>query len=96
MNDTPITIDDVRAVLVNAVATEVSIPSADVATDQPFTSFGLDSMSALAFAVEIEDSFGLSDLPVSLLWDYPTVDTLTGALWQMIKAKLAPSAAANK
>jgi acyl carrier protein len=96
MNDTPVTIDDVRAVLVNAVATEVSIPSADVATDQPFTSYGLDSMAALVFAVEIEESFGLSDLPVNLLWDYPTVEALTGALWQLMNAELAPSAAENK
>jgi acyl carrier protein len=84
MTNTSMTIDDVRAILIDAVAAEASIQPADVVTDRPFTAYGLDSMAALAVGIEIEDSCGLSDLPVSLLWDYPTVDALTEALWRMM------------
>lgn len=97
MTGTTMTVDDVRAMLVRAVAAEAGLTSDEVATDRPFTDYGLDSMAALAVGVEIEDSCGLSDLPVSLLWDHPTVDALTDALWtRMNHAALAPAARAGK
>lgn len=86
------TIDDVRNMLVKAAAAEAGIPPADVATDQPFTAYGLDSMAALSIGMEIEDSCGLSDLPSGLLWDHPTVDSLTEALWSLMNATLVPAA----
>jgi acyl carrier protein len=89
MSDTAKTVDDVRAILIDAVSVEASIPAAEVATDRTFTSYGLDSMAALAVGMEIEDSLGLSDLPVSLLWDHPTVDELADALWKMMNAEPA-------
>lgn len=81
-------LDDVRNVLVKAVAAEAGISPADVATDRPFTAYGLDSMAALSVGMEIEDSCGLSDLPPGLLWDYPTVDSLAEALWELMNAEL--------
>jgi acyl carrier protein len=96
-SDTTMTIDDVREMLVRAVAAEAGLTPDEVATDRPFTDYGLDSMAALAVGVEIEDSCGLSDLPVSLLWDHPTVDALTDALWTLMNhAALAPAAHAGK
>jgi acyl carrier protein len=90
-----ITIDDVRNILVAAIAAEAGIAPEELATDQPFTSYGLDSMAALTVGMEIEDNCGLNDLPVSLMWDYPTVDTLTSALWDMMNAAPAAPAAAT-
>lgn len=81
------TIDDVRNVLVKAVAAEAGISPAELETDQPFTSYGLDSMAALSVGMEIEDACGLSDPPVDLLWDHPTVDTLAEALWKLMNAE---------
>ncbi|MGW0820131.1 acyl carrier protein [Streptomyces sp. NPDC002845] len=81
------TIDDVKNVLVKAVAAEAGVPDAELATDQPFTSYGLDSMAALSVGMEVEDACGLSDLPVDLLWDHPTVDTLAEALWKLMNAE---------
>ena len=93
MNTAPMTIDDIRQVLIRAIAEEASVAPEDLATDRTFTSYGLDSMAALSVGIEIEDSCGLSDLPTNLMWDYPTVDTLTDALWLMInsQAALAPA-----
>jgi acyl carrier protein len=95
VGDTTKTIDDVRTVLVNVVAAEAAIQSADLATDQTFSSLGLDSMSALTVGVEIEERLGLADLPVNLLWDYPTIDDLVEALWRLMNSEPEFSAAEN-
>ncbi|WP_392964624.1 acyl carrier protein [Streptomyces sp. LN245] len=87
MSTTDMTIDEVKRVLLEAVATEAGIPAAELATDRPFTDYGLDSMAALTVGMEIEDVCGLSDLPVDLLWDHPTVDTLSEALWKLMNAQ---------
>ncbi|MDQ0785510.1 acyl carrier protein [Streptomyces sp. B3I8] len=84
MSSTDMTLDDVRNVLIKAVAAEAGIAPAELATDRPFTSYGLDSMAALTVGMEIEDSFGLTDPPVDLLWDHPTVDSLAEALVVLI------------
>ena len=81
MSYVPITADDIRNLLVEAIAAEASIPPTEVAADRPFTAYGLDSMAMMSVGVEIEDACGLSNLPPSLLWDYPTVAALTEALW---------------
>lgn len=78
------TLDDVRNVLIKAVSAEAGVAPAELATDQPFTSYGLDSMAALTVGMEIEDSCGLTDPPVDLLWDHPTVDSLAEALWALM------------
>jgi acyl carrier protein len=94
MSATNMTIDDVRKVLVDAVAAEAGIAPAELATDRPFTEFGLDSMAALSVGMEIEDVCGLTDPPVDLLWDHPTVDTLAAALLRLMTAA-EPVAAAT-
>ena len=96
MDTASMTIDDVREVLVRAIAEEASVAPEDLATDRTFTSYGLDSMAALSVGIEIEDSCGLSDLPTNLMWDYPTVDTLTDALWLMISGQASLSAAEGR
>lgn len=86
------TIDDVKNTLINAVAAEAGVAPDELATDQPFTSYGLDSMAALTVGMEIEDAFGLSNPPVDLLWDHPTVDTLAEALWKLMNGESATTA----
>ncbi|MFJ8538323.1 acyl carrier protein [Streptomyces sp. NPDC093591] len=93
MNSTHLTLDDVKDVLTKAVAAEAGIPAEELSTDQPFTSYGLDSMAALSVGMEVEDACGLSDLPVDLLWDHPTVDTLAEALWKLMNTESVPVAA---
>lgn len=82
-------IEEVRAALVSAVAAEAAISPAEVAADQPFTAYGIDSMAALTIGIKVEDSLGLSDLPASLLWGYPTVNDLVGVLWAQAGTRLA-------
>ncbi|MBT0772835.1 acyl carrier protein [Kineosporia sp. J2-2] len=84
MTNASMTVEDVRTMLVEAVAVQAGITPEEVPADEPFTSFGLDSMAALAVGMEIEDNCGLSDLATDLLWDYPTINTLTDALWKLM------------
>src|SRR5437879_3229775 len=91
MSEASMTLGQIRELLVGAIAAEAALPPAEVATDRPFTAFGVDSMAAMSVGIEIEERCGLSDLPASLLWDFPTVDTLADALWAIMNA---PSAAA--
>lgn len=90
-----LTLDDVRKVLTEAVAAEAGVTPAELETDRAFSDYGLDSMAALSVGMEIEDSFGLTDPPVDLLWDHPTVDTLSVALWQLISTGSLPAPAAE-
>ncbi|MFJ5560295.1 acyl carrier protein [Streptomyces sp. NPDC093250] len=92
MNTKTMTLDDIKQVLTKAVAAEAGVPAGELATDQPFTSYGLDSMAALSVGMEVEDACGLSDLPVDLLWDHPTVDALSEALWKLMNAESVPAA----
>lgn len=89
------TLDDVRNVLIKAVSAEAGVAPAELATDRPFTSYGLDSMAALTVGMEIEDSCGLTDLPVDLLWDHPTVDSLAEALWALMNGDTPGEATAS-
>ncbi|MFW6689469.1 acyl carrier protein [Streptomyces sp. MAR4 CNX-425] len=86
MSRSDMTIDDIRNMLVKSMAAEAGLPPAEFATDVPFTAYGLDSMAALSVGMDIEDTCGLTDLPASLLWDHPTVDSLAEALWQLMNA----------
>jgi acyl carrier protein len=80
--------EDVRNVLISAISSELRIPSAELETDRPFTDYGLDSVAALNVSTEVEDTFGLTSIPPTLLWDYPTVDDLAVALWELVNGQL--------
>src|SRR5262249_17396045 len=84
MNESPVTIQTIRNVLVNAISVELGVAPGDLTTDRPFAEYGVDSLAALSVAMEIEATFGLVDPPSTLLWDYPTVDTLAPALWDLL------------
>ncbi|MFZ3558353.1 MULTISPECIES: acyl carrier protein [unclassified Streptomyces] len=90
MSTKNMTIDDVKNILIGAVAAEAGLAPQELATDRTFTSYGLDSMAALTVGMEIEDACGLVDPPVDLMWTHPTVDTLAEALWRLMNGEPVP------
>lgn len=54
----------------------------DIDPDKPFVELGLDSISAVSLAGDIEHALGL-DLPPTALWEYPTISALASHLWPM-------------
>ncbi|HEX3783256.1 MAG TPA: acyl carrier protein [Pseudonocardiaceae bacterium] len=90
MSTTDMTLEGIRDILIRIVAAEVGIAPAELPTDKAFTSYGLDSVAVLSVGMEIEDACGVSDPPTSLLWDYPTVDSLAEALWKFLNEEALP------
>jgi acyl carrier protein len=74
----------IQAWLITHLAEQVGIEPQDIDVHQPFTEYGLDSMVGVSLAGDLEDWLGL-DLSPTLLWDYPTVETLTRYLAEEIK-----------
>lgn len=66
----------VRDALIAAVSHELRLRPTDIETDVALTEYGIESVTALAVAVEIEDELGLTGLDPTLLWDHPTIDAL--------------------
>lgn len=82
---------ELTAWVAGRVATYVQRPAGEIATDVPLTDYGLDSVSAVTLAAEIEDEWGLS-LEPTIVWDHPTVDALSAAVaGEMAARRTAPA-----
>jgi phthiocerol/phenolphthiocerol synthesis type-I polyketide synthase C len=73
---------DRAGLVTSAIATEIqgvrrSADSLD--HNAPMESLGLDSLMALELRNRLESTLGIT-LPVALVWSYPTISTLAGAL----------------
>lgn len=71
----PHNVENLCDTLVQMLIQELRLPVGSVETDKPLTQYGLDSISALTIAGDLEDMLGL-ELPSTLLWDCPTIDHL--------------------
>ena len=79
------TLDGLRGWLIDCVAGHLGRDAATIATDQPLTSYGLDSVYALSIAAELEDHLDVS-LDPTLIWDHPTIDALSTALMAELRS----------
>ncbi|MEU5694766.1 acyl carrier protein [Actinosynnema sp. NPDC020468] len=77
---------DVRAWLVERVATYLRRAPEDVDTSVALTEYGLDSLTALALSADLEDRYDL-ELDPALAWDHPTIDALAAKLTELIGAR---------
>lgn len=71
--------DELRAWLVNHVATYTKHAPNTIATDTNLSAYGLDSVFVLTLAADIEDYLGIEVEP-TLMWDYETIDALSDHL----------------
>ncbi|MFG2637990.1 SDR family NAD(P)-dependent oxidoreductase [Streptomyces sp. NPDC048362] len=85
------TADGVRSWLASAVAEAAGIDQAAVAHDRPLSEFGLGSRQLIALAAGLTNHTGVSVEP-ALLFQHPTIDALTLALFPL-SARCEPSAA---
>ena len=72
---------DLKEWLIDHIADYVQLTPLQIKSDVPLAEFGLDSVYALTLAGEIEDYLGIV-VESTLLWDFPTIDSLTEALIQ--------------
>ena len=72
--------------LVQTLAKDLGFEVEEIDTTRPFAEYGLDSIAAVTMAGDLEDWLGL-ELPPTLLWDYPEIETLAQYLAEGIAAK---------
>ncbi|NOX38147.1 MAG: amino acid adenylation domain-containing protein [Calditrichaeota bacterium] len=70
-----IRVEDIESWLVKKLAEILKTPANTIDIRQPFASYGLDSAQAVSLAGELEEWLGIS-LPPTLLYDYPTIESL--------------------
>jgi acyl carrier protein len=64
-------------------------PSEPIAPDQPLDALGLDSLIAVELRNALGEAVGAT-LPATLLFDYPTIEALTGHLADEVLGLEAP------
>ncbi|MCC6191419.1 MAG: type I polyketide synthase [Anaerolineales bacterium] len=83
--------DFLQAFLTREIAGVLRLSPAEIEPDTPFGSLGFDSLMAMELKNKLEKQLGLV-LPVSLVWNYPTVAELTGYLAAEFGASLEQAA----
>ena len=71
--------EDIEDFLVQKLSSGLAVSPDDVDVNQPFSSFGLDSLRTLALMNDVESWLGRSLSP-TLFWDYPTIAALAAYL----------------
>lgn len=82
-------VDVVRAWLVELVAGYLECPPSDIVPGESLSEYGLDSVYSLTVCTDIEEKLGLS-LEPTIIWDYPSIDALTGVLVKLLAARTDP------
>ena len=68
------------------IASLAALKFEEIGVDEPFASYGLDSLSAISLSSDLEDLTKLK-LPATLAWDYPTIAQLSKFLAQSCQSK---------
>jgi len=79
----------IQAWLITRVSTALSLNPDEIDVRETFSSFGLDSRTAVSLSGDLERWLGRR-LPPTLVWDYPTIDALS----RHLDADASPSATA--
>jgi acyl carrier protein len=69
----------IQAWLIRKVSTALSLNPDQIDPRETFSSFGLDSRTAVSLSGDLERWLGRR-LPPTLVWDYPTIDALADHL----------------
>jgi acyl carrier protein len=75
----PPSAEAVRAWLVERLAQALAVSAAEITIEGSLLDSGLDSLTAITLAADLEDWLGI-ELEPTLLWDHPTVADLTAYL----------------
>ncbi|MDB9526152.1 acyl carrier protein [Oscillatoria sp. CS-180] len=73
------TANEIQEWIVDYLAELLEMDSDEVETDVPFDRFGLDSTAAIGMTGDLEDWLECR-LDPTLLYDYPTIESLSGHL----------------
>jgi acyl carrier protein len=75
-------VEDIQAYLIAKLSEELELDQQDIDIQEPFASYGLNSMTAVSLSGDLESWLG-TKLPATLAWDYPTIEALANHLTQL-------------
>ena len=73
------TVKEIEAWLVKAIAKSLRIDEAKIDPARPFAEYGIDSVAAVELSGDLEDWLGKKVAP-TVVWDYPTITSLAAHL----------------
>jgi acyl carrier protein len=76
-------VDAIRQWLVTQLAEQLGSAPQDIDGCQSFSEYGLDSLTGISLAGDLQEWLGISLSP-TLLWEYPSVDTLAQYLAEAV------------
>ena len=88
---TPPSTEAIEDWLIAHIAQAAKMDPADVDPRDAFADYGLSSIAAVGLSGDLEDWLGLR-LPTTLVWDYPTIQSLAEYLSEQVSAKQASGA----
>jgi rhizoxin synthesis polyketide synthase RhiC len=74
----------VQRFLIAELAGHLGIEASTIDPRTPFSDYDVDSLKSVNLVVDLERKIGLK-LPVTLLWDYPSIQTLSVFLAEELK-----------
>lgn len=81
----------IRTWLVERIASEMEIAAEEIDVREPFSSYGLDSRTAVGLSGDLERWLG-RPLLATLTWDYPTIELVAKHLAEGAESNTEPSA----
>lgn len=81
--------DTIEAWMTQNIAEALQCPEASLDRELPLTALGLDSVSILGLAGELAE-FTQQDIQVSLVWEYPTIASLSAQLATLVAEQSTP------
>ncbi len=79
---------DLRAWLIDRVATAVGLNQADVDPGRDLVEYAIDSSEAVELTMALEAWAGV-ELDLALLWEHHTIDAVAGAVARQVQAASA-------
>ena len=73
--------NEIETWLINWLVGKAGIPKESIELDMPFADYALDSLTAVELSEDIEDFLHI-EIPVTVAWNYPTIDALSTYLSQ--------------
>src|SRR5438105_1251310 len=81
---------DIERIVRQAIAQETKIPEDQLRADEPFESYGIESIMSVAIVRRLEESFG--DLSKTLLFEYQSLGSLLGYFRDEFSGTVSPPA----
>ena len=73
--------NEIETWLINWLVGKAGIPKEAIELNRPFADYALDSLTAVELSEDIEDFLHI-EIPVTVSWNYPTIDALSTYLSQ--------------